>query len=114
MQNVSQAWKDNQNNTLVSESDIEVSLKMTDPDAYEDASASDNGSVAFSDTGYIVSDGVKNVLPYATLETNQWVLDGSLRVVPNGNYGEVGFVGSVLCSANKTYSTNPIISINFT
>ena len=114
MQNVSQAWIDNQNNTLVSESDIEVSLKMTDPDAYEDASASDNGSVAFSDTGYIVSDGVKNVLPYGTLETNQWVLDGSLRVVPNSNYGEVGFVGSVLCSANKTYSTNPIISINFT
>ena len=43
MQNVSQEWKDNQNNQLVKESDIEISLKLTDPDAYEDASATDNG-----------------------------------------------------------------------
>lgn len=113
MQKVSQAWKDNQNNTLVSESDIEISLKMTDPDAYEDASATDNGDVYFSNTSNIVSDGDKNITPYATLETNQWLLDGSREIVPDSNYGEAGYVGETMCDANKTYSANPIVTVNF-
>ena len=114
MQKVSQAWKDNQNNTLVSESDIEISLKMTDPDAYEDASATDNGCVFFADTSYIVSDGDKEIHPYATLETNQWLLDGSREIVPNSDYGEGGYVGNIVGNADGLYTTNPIISIGFT
>ena len=114
MQRVSQAWKDNQNNTLVSESDITISLKMTDPDAYEDASATDNGKVFFADTSYIVGDGDKEIHSYATLETNQWVLDGSREIVPNSNYGEGGYIGNVLCGNDRLYTTNPIVSIGFT
>lgn len=114
MQKVSQAWKDNQNNTLVSESDIEISLKLTDPDAYEDASAEDNGHVFYADTDYVVTDGLKTIHPYATLERNQWVLDGSLEVVPYDGYGEAGFVGNDLCDANKVFTNIPIVSINFT
>lgn len=114
MQKVSQAWKDNQNNTLVSESQIEVSLKMTDPDAYEDASATDNGSAFFADTNYTVSDGDKDIHPYATLETNQWLLDGSREILPDSDYGEVGFIGNILSDVNGLYTTNPIISVNFT
>lgn len=113
MQSVSQAWKDNQNSTLVGESDIEISLKMTDPDAYEDASATDNGSVAFADTNHIVSDGDKNITPYATLERNLWVLDGSREIVPDSNYDEVGYVGTVLSADNGKFEVNPIITINF-
>lgn len=113
MQKVSQEWKDNQNNTLVSESDIEISLKLTDPDAYEDASASDNAHVVFSDTNHIVSDGDKAIHPYATLEKNQWLLDGSREIVPDSNYGEVGFVGSTLCAANKVFTSHPVVTIGF-
>ena len=114
MQNVSQAWKDNQNNTLVSESDIEISLKMTDPDAYEDASATDNGHPYWADTAYIVSDGDKTITPYATLETNQWLLDGSRVIVPNSGKGNTGYIGDLLCDANGVYSTHPLITIDFT
>lgn len=114
MQNVSQKWKDNQNNLLVSESDIEVSLKLTDPDAYEDASAKDNGHASYSDTNHIVSDGIKNIRPYATLEKNLWLLDGSREVVPVSNYGETGFVDDGICLADGTFTANPIITINFT
>ena len=113
MQNVSQEWKDNQDSLLVGESDIEVSLKLTDPDAYEDASATDNGHVYFADTNHIVSDGIKKINPYATLERNLWLLDGSRKVVPASNYGEVGFVDDGICSSNRTFTANPIISINF-
>lgn len=114
MQKVSQAWKDNQNETLVSESDIEISLRMTDPDAYEDATATDNGNVVFADTEHIVSDGSKNITPYATLEINQWLLDGSRKIVPDNNYGETGYIGSALCDASGVYSAHPIVTIGFT
>ena len=113
MQNVSQEWKDNQSGTLVGESDIEVSLKLTDPEAYEDSSATDNGKVYFADTNYIVLDGNKNIHRYATLEMNQWVLDGSREIVPNSNYGEVGYVSSAICGVDNSFTTNPIVSIGF-
>ena len=113
MQSVSQAWKDNQNSTLVGESDILISLKMTDPDAYEDASATDNGSAVFADTNYIVSDGEKDVTPYATLERNLWLLDGSREVVPDSDYDKVGYVGASLSTNKGVFAVNPIVTINF-
>ena len=114
MQSVSQKWKDNQNNLLVGESDIEVSMKLTDPSAYEDASATDNGHVSFSNTNHIVANGEKNIRPYATLERNLWLLDGSREILPASNYGEVGFVDDEICSSDGTFSSHPIITIGFT
>lgn len=114
MQTVSQNWKDNQEEVLVSESFVELSLKLTDPDAYEDASAQHNGSVYFSDKAdYVVSEVDKNVDPHATLERNLWVLDGSREILPASNYGENGFIGDIICGASRTFSKNPIISVNF-
>lgn len=114
MQNVSQEWKDNQNELLTSESFVEISIKLTDPDAYEDASAEDNGRVYFAnDTDYVVSEVDKNIDPHTTLERNLWVLDGSRKIVPESDYGENGYIGNVICGANKTFSTNPIVSVVF-
>ena len=113
MQTVSQGWKDNQNDTLVSESDVEISLKLTDPDAYEDSSAVDNGHAYYSDTDYVVLDGLKVIHPYATLERNQWLLDGSREIVPDSDYGSVGFVGNGLCGITREFTTIPTVSINF-
>lgn len=114
MQTVSQKWKDNQKELLVSESYVELSLKLTDPDAYEDASAEHNGSAYFSDEAdYVVSEVDKNVDPHTTLERNLWVLDGSRQLLPASDYGENGYVGDVICSASRTFSKNPIISVNF-
>lgn len=114
MQTVSQAWKDNHNELLVSESFVELSLKLTDPDAYEDATAEHNGSAYFSDEAeYVVSEVDKNVDPHATLERNLWVLDGSREILPANNYGENGYIGDVICGASRTFSKNPLISVNF-
>ena len=113
MQNVSQEWKDNQNNQLVGESDIEMSIKLTDPDAYEEASATDNGHIKFSNTNHIVTEGEKNIRPYATLERNQWLLDGSREILPVSNYGETGFIDDGLSSGDKTFGSHPIITISF-
>lgn len=113
MQNVSQLWKDNQNRTLACESDIEISLKITDPSAYVDAVGENNGEMYFSDTNYIVSDGDKVIHPYATLEPNQWVLDGSREILPDSDYGEVGYVSYAMCDANGLFVANPVVSIKY-
>ena len=113
MQTVSQAWKDNQKQTLVGESDIEVSIKLTDPDAYEDASATDNGHVYYSNTNHTVSDGEKNIKPYATLERNLWLLDGSREILPTNIYGETGFVSDSISTSSGSFSPIPIVTVNF-
>lgn len=114
MQNVSQAWKDNQGGQLVSESFVELSLKLTDPAAYEDATAEHNGSVYFSnEADYVVSEVDKNIVPHATLERNLWVLDGSREILPTSNYGENGFIGDVICDSSRAFSKSPIFSLNF-
>lgn len=84
MQKVSQGWKDNQNELLTSESQVEILLTLTDPDAYKDASAEDNGAIYISDTEQTVSEVDKEIIPYATLEQNLWLLDGSRAIIPRG------------------------------
>lgn len=114
MQTVSQAWKDNQEKTLVNESFVEVSLDIADPDAITDASATDNGSVYISDTPQVVSEVDKTFIPYATLEQNLWVLDGSRKTIPQGNIGDCGYIGNTLSNADGVFEVEPILTINFT
>lgn len=114
MQNVSQEWKDNQAEMLVGESDIELSMRITDPDAYEDASASDNGSMTFSQTIDTVS-GVKyDMTPTLTFEQNLWLLDGSGKVLDNADKGTNRYIGNNICNINKTFAKNPVIDLTFT
>ena len=113
MQTVSQAWKDNQTETLASESFVEVTLTLTDPDAYENASATDNGHISISNVSQIVSEVDKNIVPYATLERNLWVLDGSRKVIPASNYGDCGYISTAFSETSGVYSTIPIVSLEF-
>lgn len=77
MESVSQTWIDNQNRTFVSESDVEILLTVTDPEAQENATASDNGSVYLSDTESIVDPKSIEAKKYVTLEKQFWRLDGT-------------------------------------
>ena len=113
MQTVSQKWKDNQDKTLVNESFVEVSIDIADPDALVDATARDNGSVYISNTPQVVNEVNKTFTPYATLEQNLWVLDGSRQIIPKGNRGECGYVGNVLSGTNGSFDKEPVLSIDF-
>ena len=93
MQKVSNAWKSNQTKTLVSESFVEISLGIADPDSLKDASAEDNGAIYISNTPQVVSEVDKAVIPYSTLEQNLWVLDGSRKLIPIDNFGDCGYIG---------------------
>lgn len=114
MQNVSNEWKNTHKQTLLPESFVEITLSLTDPDAYADASAKDNGSVHFANTAQTVSEVDKTVSPYTTLEQNLWVLDGSREVLPTSGYGDCGYISSVMSNANCEFTSKPIITINFT
>ena len=113
MQTVSQEWKDTHESQLLPEGFVEITFSLTDPDAYADGSATDNGAVSFSKTTQIVSEVDKNVVPYATLEQNLWVLDGSKTVLPTSNYGDCGYIGNVLSDAQGAFTNAPVVTINF-
>ena len=113
MQGVTREWIDNQNELLVSEGFVEVTLTLADPDALADASATDNGATYFSNTAQIVSEDDKDIVPYATLEENLWVLDGSRKILPRSNYGDCGFISSSMSNEFGYFENEPFITIDF-
>ena len=115
MQTVSNAWKNNQKKSFVSESFVEVSLDIADPDALADASSHDNGSAYISNIGQVVSGVDRNIVPYSTLEQNLWLLDSSRKTLPTTNVGECGFVGDVLSASDGAFlEKTPVITVRFT
>ena len=115
MESVSTAWKSNQSKRIVNESFVEVSLDIADPDAIADATSKDNGAIYLSNTSQVVSEVDKNIPPYATLEQNLWVLNGSRKFFPASNMGDIGFIGDTFSDANCGFSEKmPIITVNFT
>lgn len=113
MQSVSQEWKDNQNSQLVSEGFVEVTLTLADPDALADASAEAPSEIYFANTEQIVKEMGEAIKPYATLEPNLWVLDGSRDILPTSDYGDCGYISSAMSRVDGTFSPHPTIEINF-
>lgn len=114
MQPVSANWLNNQKQTLVEESFVEVFYDIADPDALVDASASDNGSIYIANTPQIVSGVAKDIVPYATLERNIWLLDGSRKIIPESDYGDTGYVSDILSNETCGFDKIPIVEISFT
>lgn len=111
---VSQAWKNNQSQNLVNESYIRIAFKISDPEAIEDASLSANNEVWFSRVEETIDDEDKNIVPYATLEKNRWLLDGSKKLLPDNNeVTDTSYISNQLSLDNCLYSSNPIITIAF-
>lgn len=115
MQTVSQTWKTEQAKKLIeAESFVNVTLVVGDPSAKPDATASDNGHEAISDTAGTTKSTDDLPKRYATLERNLWMLNGTFECIPNGpNYGYNGYVGNVLSGADGSYTTIPTITISF-
>lgn len=115
MQDVSQAWINAQQQTLVPESFVEVTLTVGDPAAAADATAESNGEMPFSDAAAIVGPVEQEPLKYATFEENMWLMDGSFSLLPaSPPYGANGYISTVLSGADGSFSgTLPTITINF-
>lgn len=105
MQIVSQSWEDAHRKTLLDESFVEISMDITDPDVIADATASDNGSEFFGNTEQVVSRDDKSIIPYATLEQNLWLLNGSREVIPRSDYGDNGYISNFLSDSNCEFNS---------
>jgi hypothetical protein len=113
VQPVSAGWKENQQQTLVSESFIEIQLGLTDPEAVESVVPIATDLAPFAHLDQVVSRGVRNITPYATLERNLWVLDGSKRILPTTNFVDTSYVGNMLSNSDCTFPSNPVVELTF-
>ena len=114
MQPVSQAWIDAQQQTLVPESYVEVSLTVGDPDAQAGASAASNGDLYIADTAAIVTEVEQSPEQYATLELNLWPLNGTAEIVPDAApYGSNGYIGTDLSGDDGSFDAEPALTITF-
>lgn len=112
MQNVSELWKQNQEQHFTSESFVEVMLTVGDP-AEADATTSANSEEEFSNAAALTQEIDKNPIKYATLEKNQFLLDGTFELLPTSNYGEQGFISTELSNNLCVFENAPKITINF-
>lgn len=67
-----------------------------------------------------IPDQIKNRVmslsyPYATLELNRWVLDGSLHILnQNAIHGEQGWTSNVISNADGLFASDPWVELQFT
>jgi len=113
MQPTSQAWKNEHKKILVGESYVEIFYDVTDPSLLADVIVSDNGSVSIANTPQIVNEVKKNIVPYATLERNLVVLDGSAQEIPVSNLGDTGFISQFFSNDLGVFNVVPIINMSF-
>lgn len=106
----SDKWLSQYNNTLVPETFIQITYHAADDAAQTDAIASSGSQTVFSNVASITDLDISAPGNYATAETNFWVLDGSLGIVPDSEpYQECGYVsGECVSSFN-----HPTITFSF-
>ena len=88
-----QAWIDNQARPLTSEGFVEVSYRVTIPDM-PNAEATDNGYIPVlpPQTAQIINGREHETVPYATLEQDLWLLNGTKCFITNGYYASLYLV----------------------
>ena len=63
-----------------------------------------------------VEDKVFQLVPYGTLETDRWILDGTMQIFPDSPSQlreQAGFIGDVLSGPDGTYETPVWVGIQF-
>lgn len=114
MQNVSQAWIDAQQQTLVPESYVEIALTVGDPDAQDAATATSNGDLFIADTAAVVGAESQSPEQYGTCELNIWPLDGTAEIVPDSApYGDNGYISNMASGEDGSFSTQPALTVSF-
>lgn len=114
MQTVTTAWKENQKQNFVSESYVEITLHVGDPDVLGEGTVTVNGEEYFSQAQTVVEEQVKEPQRYASSEPNLWLLDGSFTLLPDAPpYGRNGYISSWLSGDDGTFSPVPTITIQY-
>ena len=113
MISVSEQWKAIQKELLLPISEIEIDYNITEPGVQADASATATPEESFSGAENVVLELLTDEPKYATLEHNQWLLDGTFQVLPVDVPMANGFISSNLSGADKVFASVPTITITF-
>ena len=110
---VSNEWKVAHDELLLPETFITVTYGVSDPGIENAATATGNVSESFSETNEIVKSTGKNPERYATLELNEWGLDGTYSYFDETPV-DAGYTTSVLSTPSAEYNSNtPTVTITF-
>lgn len=94
---------------------LKVIVDISDPDLTF-------GNIAYSGIASTVCvkeqvrDKVFDLVPYGTLETDRWILDGTMQIFPDSPSQlreQAGFIGDVLSGEDGTYETPVWVEIQF-
>ena len=110
---VSDAWKAIHKETLLPISEIEIEYNVTEPGVQADAISTATPEESFSGAENMVHELITEEPKYATLEHNQWILDGTFEVLPVEVPAASGFISSNLSEADNTFAAIPTVTITF-
>lgn len=113
MKSVSTAWNENHRGQIVGEGFVEINFSFEDRMARQFATVTSPQPSAYSDTGQIATQ--REALPerYGTMESNLWLLDGSMKQMDPDNTGYLGYISQYLSGSTGIFSNPPVISIKF-
>lgn len=107
MQNAPTGWVAAFNEYMMGEQNVIVTLDLTDPTVFEDATITVTGGEAtLSNADGIVS--TDDVMKYGTLETDLWLLDGGTEW---SNTGYAGYIGAPISQIDRTFNSNVYVDI---
>lgn len=109
---VTEAYKQQMEKVVRNYSHIKIVFGITDPDAPNSSTITDNGHEVFNDSDS-VDKGVAAATPYATLEHNRMTLDGRSLLPPDDDFVYQGFVSSFISDENGVWERSPKLTIEF-
>lgn len=112
MQEVSNRWRELHNEPLLPENFIQITYKVTGAGINDTYETAENGAMPWSNAQDL-SESNPYCPKYATLELNQWVLDGSLKSLPAKDYENGRFVSSHLSGEDCYFATRPVLTLNW-
>lgn len=112
METVSEQWKEAQLQNIVPMSYVEIKYNIGDPESQVDASVSAL-EPSYGKVEQTITDAQKNYIKYATLEHNQWKLDGTYNIFEDAPIQDTGFVSTYLSDRYCIFQNRPIVSITF-
>ena len=117
MQAVTEKWKQNQHEALTSEGFVEVTYTINDPNVTARAKGNQPHEIATMPDIWnppLIDETEHTVIPYATLEQDLWLLDGTKITVPSdGDHGYSGYISESLCDESGNFEVTPSIRIDF-
>lgn len=112
MQQVSDRWKELHTEDLLPENFVQVTYKVTES-GVNDTYASDGTDMTPWSNISDMAEANPKCPKYALLELNQWVLDGSMKTLPDNAYENGKFTSMPICDAEGYFAERPTLTLSW-